>query len=167
MINDYWIVGKVIQSWISLLTEFGISGYLQTLCSFGEYFQLLITSIKIHQILKRIHSLKLAHYQLFVCDVYFYYLLGSFMLDSVEVNFCRKTVKVDFTNNLAWMSIKKEKIITTNKKLRMYWFQNMYQFLRLMIFYRSYEKLKILIILAENPSNLIVRKWYYGIELDL
>ena len=71
----------------------------------NEYFQPLITSIKIHQFSKVIRVLKSAHLQLFIGGVYFYFLLRTFMLDSSEVNFCRKTAAKNLLHQLS--SIKK------------------------------------------------------------
>ena len=73
----------------------------------NEYFQPLITSIKVHQFSKVIRVLKSAHPQLFVGGVYFYFLLRIFMLDSAEVNFCRKTAAKNLLHQLS--SIKKRK----------------------------------------------------------
>ena len=74
----------------------------------SEYFQLLITSIKVHQFSKVIRVLKSAHPQLFVGGVYFYFLLRIFMLDSAEVNFCRKTAAKNWLHQLSSIKNTKE-----------------------------------------------------------
>ena len=75
----------------------------------NEYFQPLITSIKVHQFSKVIHVLKSAHSQLFVGGIYFYFLLRFYMLDSWWSKFLAAVFLQKLTSALSSIKIRKRK----------------------------------------------------------
>ena len=72
----------------------------------NEYFQPLITSIKVHQFSKVIHVLKSAHPQLFVGGVYFYFLLHFFMRDSWWSKFLAAVFLQKLTSELSSIKVR-------------------------------------------------------------